>query len=146
MGLIVGFILVAVMGVIHHFGLRALERISGYDKWQPNRTILTVFMGLLVLHTAEILLWAVAYLALQSDPLRPVFGQLIQTGGRTFGDLVYFSGMSFVTLGYTEMKSAGAIRLVGLMQSLGGFMVLTWSATYIYSAWQRAFRLAGQTG
>ncbi len=51
-------------------------------------------------------------------------------------DLIYFSGRTFVTLGFTQMETSGSIRLVAMMQSLGGFMILTWSATFIYSVWQ----------
>ncbi len=141
--LVIGLALVASMGVAHHFALRGLELLSGYDRRNPNWTILGVFMGLLALHTAEILAWAAAYGVLLSLPAFDWLGGLsgpAYSGG--WGDLVYFSGIQFTSLGYTSITTDGPVRLISLMQSLGGFMVLTWSATYIYSAWQRAFRTA----
>lgn len=52
--------------------------------------------------------------------------------------LIYFSGINFTTLGYTQIEAAGPIRLINMTQSLGGFMILTWSATFSYSVWKRA--------
>ncbi|SFB12987.1 hypothetical protein SAMN05421688_3124 [Poseidonocella pacifica] len=141
MALLIGFCLVTAMGIIHHFALRALERLSGYDKNKPNRTIQTVFFGLLSLHTLEIVGWAAAYRVILSFPAFGFLGGLVGDFDGGWADLIYFSGVQFTTLGYTQIETDGSIRLVALMQSLGGFMVLTWSATYIYSAWQRAFRL-----
>jgi len=34
------------------------------------------------------------------------------------------------------VSTDGAIRMVAMMQALGGFMVITWSATFIYTIWQ----------
>jgi len=58
----------------------------------------------------------------------------------SWSDLIYFSGINFVTLGYTQIETHGPFRLIIMMQSLGGFMLLTWSATFIYSVWGRVFR------
>ena len=37
---------------------------------------------------------------------------------------------------YRKVSTDGAIRMVAMMQALGGFMVITWSATFIYTIWQ----------
>ncbi|MGF1551225.1 MAG: ion channel [Paracoccaceae bacterium] len=138
MAFLIGFALVAVVGVFHHVCLRGLDRLTGRDRVSPNATILVVFLGLLTLHTAEIAIWMLAYAALLRSG---DFGQLAGAYQGTWGDLFYYSGINFTTLGYTQIEASGDIRAVGMMQSLGGFMVLTWSATFIYSAWERAFRL-----
>ena len=52
--------------------------------------------------------------------------------------LIYFSGINFTSLGYTQIEAAGPLRLINMMQSLGGFMILTWSATFSYSIWSKA--------
>lgn len=142
MALLLGLLLVAVTGMCHQAALRILEIVSGPDRNRPNLTIATVFIGLLLLHTVEILGWAAAYKIMLEWPAFDWIGALEgdpYTG--SWGDLIYFSGVQYATLGYTQIKAVGPIRLVSMMESLGGFMVLTWSATYIYSAWQRAFRL-----
>ncbi|EPX82140.1 hypothetical protein Salmuc_02509 [Salipiger mucosus DSM 16094] len=50
--------------------------------------------------------------------------------------------MNFTTLGYTQIELAGDIRIVTMLQSLGGFMILTWSATYLFTVCQRSWRRA----
>jgi hypothetical protein len=137
MALVIGFLLVALLGVIHHFSLRLLDHLSGSQRSRPNRSILLVFNGLLSIHTAEILLFAVAYRILLTWDWMGGFGAHYDG---SWGDLIYFSGINFATLGYTQIEVHGPIRMVNMMQSLGGFMLLTWSATFIYSAWGRAFR------
>lgn len=98
-----------------------------------HRAVLTAFLGLLVLHTLEIIAWAGAYAVLLEAGW---FGTFSGAYTGSVADLIYFSGMTFVTLGFTQMETSGSIRLVAMMQSLGGFMILTWSATFIYSVWQ----------
>jgi hypothetical protein len=134
MALIIGFALVAAMGGVHHAGLLAIERLAPSPRIRPNLSLLATFLGLLTLHTAEILAYAGAYALLLEVP---GMGALGGDFGGTWGDYVHFSGISFSTLGLSGIEAQGPIRLVGMMQSLGGFMVLTWSATFIYSMWEQ---------
>jgi hypothetical protein len=137
LALLVGFILAALLGIFHHGCLRGLDSMTGHDKSRPQATLMGVFVGLLAIHTLEILLFAVIYGALHEWLW---LGRLTGEFSDSWEGLIYFSGINFVTLGYTEIKTEGPIRLVSMMQSLGGFGVLTWSATFIYSAWEKAFR------
>jgi hypothetical protein len=137
MALLIGLMLVSLLGIFHHVALRFLDRLTGPDLVRPNVTVVATFIGLLAVHTCEILLYAVAYAVL----LRwPQFGALRGDFDAGWESLIYFSGINFTTLGYTQIETSGSIRIISMMQSLGGFMVLTWSATFIYSAWGKAFR------
>ena len=139
MALLVGFLFVAGLGVAHHFGILCVRQCIPRLDANRHRSILTAFMGLLILHTAEILAGAVFYAGIISADW---FGQLGGSYQGSFDDLIYFSGMNFVTLGFTQMTTDGPIRMISMMQSLGGFMILTWSATFIYSVWQDAVKKA----
>lgn len=134
MALLIGFFLVTLVGVFHHFALRGLQMLSPNPEARPNRAIITVFVGLLFVHLAEILGFAAMYRLLLTGPW---LGRL-EDFDTSWTGLIYFSGINFATLGYTQIKTEGPIRLVNMMQSLGGFMILTWSATFIYSVWKRA--------
>lgn len=135
MALLTGFLLVAMLGIAHHFGILCVRRCMPRMKHQTHRAVLTAFLGLLVLHTLEIVAWAGAYAVMLDGNW---FGTLGGSYSGSAEDLIYFSGMNFVTLGFTQLKTDGAIRIISMMQSLGGFMILTWSATFIYSVWQDA--------
>ncbi|SFP91527.1 ion channel [Tranquillimonas alkanivorans] len=137
MAFTIGFLLVALLGAIHHVSLRGLDLLKGAVGRRPNRTILLTFIGLLTIHTLEIVLFAAAYAALLTWP---AMGDLSAADAETWSGLIYFSGINFITLGYTQIDAEGPIRMINMMQSLGGFMILTWSATFIYSAWEDAFK------
>jgi hypothetical protein len=137
MGLLIGLLLAALTGIYHHTGLRLLDRLTGKDKRQPNVTVMAIFIGLLVLHTSEIFGWAYAYSALHNHG---ALGDLSGNFDGSWQDYVYYSGINYITVGYTQIESSGDLRLVSMMEALLGFMIITWSATFIYSAWQKAFR------
>ncbi len=134
MALLIGFGLVTLLGIIHHFALLGLRRMTADAKEHPNRAIITVFIGLLAIHLAEILFFAGAYRVLLDWTW---LGQL-QELDTSWNELIYFSGINFTTLGYAQIEASGPIRLINMTQSLGGFMILTWSATFIYSVWKKA--------
>ncbi|AZQ66622.1 hypothetical protein EF888_05390 [Silicimonas algicola] len=137
MALVYGFLLVAALGIGHHYGMLAVRGIKPDADDRPQAAIIVTFLGLLALHTIEILAFAGVYKVLLS------WGGLGDLGGSydaSWDGLIYFSGINFATLGYTQIETSGPIRMINMMQSLGGFMVLTWSATFLYSVCERAWR------
>jgi hypothetical protein len=137
MALFIGFFLVSALGIAHHYGLLAVRALKPNSNERPQAAIMVAFLGLLALHTIEVLAFAVVYRVLLG------WGGLGDLGGSydaSWGGLIYFSGINFATLGYTQIETSGPIRIINMMQSLGGFMVLTWSATFLYSVCERAWR------
>ena len=137
--LLIGLALVAFLGFFHHVGMMAIRRMAPSVDQGSQIAMIGGFCSRLVLHTLEILLFAAAYRWLLSWPW---MGSLGANFDGTWSGLIYYSGMNFVTLGYASLDAEGPIRLVSMMESLGGFMVITWSATFIYSlsqaAWDRS--------
>lgn len=134
MALVIGFGLVVLLGTGHHFALVGLRYTTPHADRYPHWAIISVFLGLVVIHLTEILLFAGAYQVLLSWRWT---GTLTGFDGG-WRDIVYFSGINFTTLGYTRIEAEGSIRLISMMQSLGGFMILTWSATFLYTVWKQA--------
>jgi len=134
--LIAGFVLVSLLGVAHHF---ALATLASMEQSLENSTLAipVVFLALLLIHTLEIVAFAVCYGVLSEWKL--LGPQRDQFGG-TWGDPIYFSGINFSTLGLTQIEVEGPIRLISIMQSLGGFMVLTWSSSLLYADCRRSWR------
>lgn len=136
MALLLGFGLVCILGIAHHYGLLAIRAAKPNARQAEETAIVIVFVGLVALHTVEILAFALIYRFLIN------WSGLGSLGGEFAGswnDMIYFSGINFVTLGYTQIEATGPVRIVSMMQSLGGFMVLTWSATFLYSVCDRAW-------
>lgn len=141
---LIGLLSVAVLGTVHHFGILLLRRAlpdQGPDQRDvPHTAVLIAFHGLLVLHLTEVLLFAALYWLLLGWEAIGGFGG-DWTGSAA--DHIVFAGSTFTTLGASEIKAQGPLRLVAFSQALGGFMVLTWSATFLYTLWSRPMGLTG---
>ena len=131
-----GVVFVAVLGAWHLAGILLIQRMKPSSGRHPHFAVLVTFWGLLALHLTEIVLGALAYaLVLGIEGT----GALTEGYGSTMGGLLYFSGVTFTSLGFTQQTAQGAVRLLVMMQALGGFMLITWSATFVYSIWDERF-------
>jgi hypothetical protein len=126
--------------ILIHF--ETLELISRYLPLLPvpHRLwiaviIFCVFLG----HIAEIGLFALAYY---------IFDRLLHFGGFTDTftptplNYFYFSIVSFSTLGLSSFQPTGALKIIAGLEALAGFLLITWSASFGYTAmkdfWQKA--------
>ncbi|MFC0159165.1 MULTISPECIES: ion channel [Mameliella] len=125
-------------GVVHHFALTAAIRLLPHQCEFAHRRAITTFSTLLVLHVAEIVALAALNLLLLEHVYREALGDA-QAG---FEQALYMTGLAFSTLGFGEIDAKGPFRIILMLQSLLGFMLLTWSATFIYSACQKSWRRA----
>lgn len=132
--------------LIHYKGMLALgehfSRLGGGGDNRPlrQRTVLKVVAALFVLHVVEIALFGFVYWGLL------VFeGTGGIDGASQFGplDALYFSAVSFTTVGFGGITPVGAIRFVAGAEALIGFMLITWSASFMFLHMQRHWRDSG---
>lgn len=134
MSVVIGFVLIVALAFFHYGGMVAMDRINS-DRVRRLRIYPVIaFSELAVIHFSEIVLFALAYVGLAAWVYPDSFGGAFE--GR-WTDWLYFSGINFATLGYTGIDIAGPLRIVSMMQSLLGFMLLTWSATFLYDSYER---------
>ncbi len=129
--------LLVVYGILHLGGLELIRRSKPRQEKHRYFGLLFTFWGLAMLHMLEIAI-AAGVLALLLSATG--YGTLSEGFGSTAADYLYFAGVSFSTLGYTQLEAHGAIRLLIMLLSLSGFMLITWSATFIYTIWGESFR------
>ena len=132
-----GLGLLFAYGAFHMAGLELIRRAKPKQKKHRHLGLLFTFWGLAILHLIEIALAALLLAYLLSFPEN---GSLTEGFGSSAADFLYFAGVSFATLGYTQLEAHGAIRLLVMTLSLSGFMLITWSATFIYTIWGESFR------
>ncbi|MGB5778953.1 ion channel [Allopontixanthobacter sediminis] len=132
-----GIGLLFAYGAFHMAGLELIRRAKPKQKKHRHLGLLFTFWGLAILHLIEIALAALLLAYLLSFPEN---GSLTEGFGSSAADFLYFAGVSFATLGYTQLEAHGAIRLLVMTLSLSGFMLITWSATFIYTIWGESFR------
>ncbi|KAF1709403.1 Ion transport 2 [Pseudoxanthomonas kalamensis DSM 18571] len=132
-------VVTALVVVIHYEGLKKLaQRYSGKRTRRRRRVMLRIIFALLALHIAEIWCYGLSYWGLlQVADTGFVLGE---QGMRTVFDAIYFSATTYTTLGLGDMAPVGAIRLVVGMESLTGFLLVTWSASFTYLEMSRYWR------
>ena len=79
---------------------------------------------LMLAHTLEILVWALAYLILGAAPPE--------------SDRLYFAFVNYTTLGYGDITPVQAWRLTGPMTAMNGILLFGWSTAVIFEVLQAA--------
>jgi len=126
-------IVVAVV-LIHH---EALLRLSGLlnQMHQSHRfRLIAAVFGVLLAHTAEVWIFAAAYFFMHHAD---GWGQLTGNFTGSFLDSVYFSFTTFTTLGYGDIQPEGDLRYLTGIEGLTGFVLITWSASFLFVEMQR---------
>jgi hypothetical protein len=127
-----GTVLVATTVLIHSVGLLLLSELlrATVTRFRPHRNRVgtmaamaaTVF-GLFFIHSVEIWVWAGAYLALGAM--------------HDLESALFFSTLSFSTLGAEPVSVAPEWRLFGSIEGVNGFLLIGWSTAYLIPAWTR---------
>lgn len=127
---------IAALVFAHFEGLAALGR--RYGEASPGagdeRRIMKVVFGLLTLHALEIALLGLVYWGLL---MIPGTGTIVGTASMSFADSIYFSSVTYTTVGFGELSPDGPIRLLAGAEALTGFVLLTWSASFTYRQMSR---------
>ncbi|WP_342239074.1 potassium channel family protein [Inquilinus sp. OTU3971] len=130
--------MISITVLVHTIGLMILTRAIAdlgrhgrLDRQALGRMGLMVatVLGLFVIHTAEIWLWALAYVALGAFT--------------AVHDALYFSTTTFSTIGYGDLVLDHEWRLLGALEGVSGFLLIGWSTAYLVAASTRhgPFRL-----
>lgn len=122
---------------LHYEVLNLCNRfLSKLSRKRRPRVLLLMFI-ILSTHIAEIWLFGVGYLALvrYAD-----LGALMGLPTTELPDFVYFSAVTYATVGFGDVVPVGAIRFLAGMESLTGFVMITWSASYTFLEMQRDWR------
>jgi hypothetical protein len=105
---------VAAIGIARAAGLRHTER--------PRLHLMAVMVAtaavLMLAHTTEVLVWALAYLILAAAPAE--------------SDLLYFTFVNYTTLGYGDITPVQAWRLTGPMTAMNGILLFGWSTAVLF--------------
>lgn len=130
-------VLVAATVFLHY---EALERLNyGIGSWRmrPRARVLALIVAIMVLHIAEIWIFGVGIYAAS---LFPGLGAIVGTDSLMLLDAIYVSATTYTTLGFGDLTPVGPIRLLVGTESLVGFVMLTWSASFTYLEMQRYWR------
>lgn len=124
--LILASAMVVVTVLVHLLGLAVLVRILRARRWmalrdhvRPITLLLGASIGIFAIHTIEIWLFAVLYLILGA--------------AGDFEQSLYFSTVTYATIGYGDIVMAKPWRILGAIEGATGIIMLGWSTAFLVS-------------
>ena len=129
--------IVAVAVLIHYEALYHLSNII--PRMHIRRRFRVVFgvCGAMIAHVAEIWLFAFGfYFLLKSGE----FGTLNGEYSNTFLDCVYFSFVSYTSLGLGDIYPTGYLRFLTGLEVLTGLVLITWTASFMFIEMQKFWK------
>lgn len=128
-------LVIACVG-LHLFTLRALSGLLPRHPSLTRMRVGIVILGAIVGHLVEMALFALALAALLGTG---DFGALRGELEAGFRDYYYYSAVTFTSLGYGDLTPVGPIRLLCAVEALTGLVLITWTASFVFLAMERAW-------
>lgn len=128
----VASLMVALTVVLHFRGLMLLTQLmrDGGVHLRPHASmgrasllILIGVFGIFALHTVEIWLYAVLYRFLGES--------------RSFEEALYFSTVTFASLGYGDIVLTSKWRLISAIEAANGVILFAWSTAFLLNVTRR---------
>lgn len=136
MGMVAGVVLVTLTILVHYEALRlaalALPKLTFV---RPRPRIIFVIFAVFAAHTVEVYLYAGGYWAMEQLGGGVGGMGLAHIGGKPiegFLALVYFSTVTYTSLGFGDIVPLGALQLVAGIEALNGLLMIGWSASFTY--------------
>ena len=124
---------------MHYEVLSACNRFLPSLAHRRRPRVLVLMFTIVVVHVAEIWLFAAGYALLVGVWRLGTLGGLATP---ELADFVYFSAMSYTTVGFGDVVPVGAIRFLTGVEALTGLVMITWSASYTFLEMQHDWRTA----
>ncbi len=130
----VSIALVVATVLIHYEALRYTSNLIAVLTMAPRRRLLVVLAVVILAHTTEIWLHAVAYYGLYNGLHLAGFHGVFHDD---FQDFVYFSTETYTSLGFGDVYPLGGLRLIAGVETLTGLLMIGWSSSFTYLVMQR---------
>lgn len=114
---------------MHFAALKWFSHLLRSPQGPLRRAIGLSVLGLLVVHIAEAMLFALAYMGLASTG---DFGALTGMEHRNFAEYCYYSLVAYTSLGFGDILPTGDLRLLTALETLTGLTLIAWSASFLY--------------
>ena len=120
----------------HYEGLIGLSKVLEARVRHPRSRVFHAIIALLLLHVVEIWIFGVVLWSLLQWPAcGALSGESLH-----FFDAVYFSAVTYSTVGYGDLNPIGPIRFMAGTESLVGLVLITWSASFTYLQMERFWK------
>lgn len=124
--LVIGLTVVAIL--IHYECLNRLNIAMVRINARPRVRILGGVVVAIFAHSIEVMVFALGYFLAS----KLGHGELVGAFSGAPGDYIYFSYATFTTVGYGDIVATERMRMLVGVESLTGFVLITWTASFLY--------------
>lgn len=130
-------VMVIITVLVHYEALRLIsDRLVPRLRTHPRNEMIYVILAVFVAHTVEVWLFAACYYVLVANGVGSFHGAIAGHGL----DYVYFSVVSYTSLGLGDVYPSGGLRLLTGLEALVGLLMIGWSASFTYLSMERLWR------
>ena len=134
LGVVAATAVAVVASVLTHYeGLIGLSKVLETRVSHQRVKVLYAILAVLFLHVVEIWIFGFALWGV----LQWSECGALSARSPTLFDAVYFSAVTYTTVGYGDMVPVGPIRFLAGTESLVGLVLVTWSASFTFLEMQR---------
>ncbi len=126
-----GILLIVITVFINFEAMNFISRLLPRNKLPPRPLLVVVMLGVILAHVLEILVFTIGYFLLAERFGLGGFSQEFEPG---FMNFFYFSAVCFTTVGMSNFYPTGGLKIISALEALNGFVLITWSASFGYSA------------
>ena len=134
----IGAIIIAfnllIQGLGNVFWLRRVASVTKNENDITNNKILKIllfsFLLFTLIHTFHSLVWAFSYYVIPETAVQ----------FSSFSEAVYFSLVTFTTLGYGDISLTSEWRLLSGLEAINGIMLIGWSTAMMFSLFQNIYK------
>ena len=131
-------VMVAGCVLVHYEALRGASIMIPKLTIPPRSRILFVIGAAFLAHSLEIWLMAAGFYFL-AEELR--LGTIAGTFGGTFYEYLYYSTVSYTSLGIGDLYPTGVLRILTGVEALVGLAMIAWTGSFTYLAMEKFWRL-----
>ena len=135
--ILISMLLILVTVLIHYEVLKGITLLLAKPSHGPRQRILYMVLGLTLLHTLEILVFAAGYRFLVQQDL----GMLTDMPSEHFYYYFYYSAIVYTTLGFGDIIPLGPLKILTAMEALIGLGFITWSASFTFLEMQKLWNV-----
>lgn len=122
-------LIIALVVVIHYEFLYQFTNLMPRLRIRHRFRIVTGVLAALTAHALEVWIFGLAYFLMDRSE---AWGNLQGNYDGEFLSSVYFSFTAYTTLGLGDIEPHGDLRFLVGLESLAGFVLITWTASFLY--------------
>lgn len=126
---LINSVLIAITMIVHYEALLQISRLMPRLKIKNRFRVAVGLMGVMIAHIIEVWIFGITYyLLLRTD----VYGYIDGDLEHTLMNSIYFSFVTYTSLGFGDQVPVGLIRFTAGLEALTGLVLIAMTASFLY--------------